>query len=383
MSGGGGESGFSLVELMVVSMILIAIFSGSFLVLKKARDSTSPQSSSGPHLYFESFATSRLKLYFSKLLQWTTQVAPFCDGASYFAYAGNRTSAGRELETLGADIRMSLSTLSFDETVKPTASLAGRFDEERDIPWGMMVPFDSRSDLIGGIYYIQPALRSFCGANDAGASNDRTDGDVVAEMCAWVDVCSAQEGNRSANPPNANVNNDIPILAQFLTGDNDTGTLAAPSFRMCFAFVGNLFSRTGDFVANSIDSGSSTGISAIDNPAVLGFAVTTATFIDSSLGTQLTCQDARHEMNRSFVIEADLFTVTNADKSIESKKQGFRKTRKRFVSEKFGVPVPNCNNESRNSPTNGVGTPVCIADPTFFYTCNSLSCTIPDPIITP
>ncbi|MEY2989044.1 MAG: hypothetical protein RJB13_2565, partial [Pseudomonadota bacterium] len=192
MSGGGGESGFSLVELMVVSMILIAIFSGSFLVLKKARDSTSPQSSSGPHLYFESFATSRLKLYFSKLLQWTTQVAPFCDGASYFAYAGNRTSAGRELETLGADIRMSLSTLSFGETVIPTASLAGRFDEERDIPWGMMVPFDSRSDLIGGISNIQPALRSFCGANDAGASNDRTDGDVVAEMCAWVDVCSAQ-----------------------------------------------------------------------------------------------------------------------------------------------------------------------------------------------
>jgi len=383
MSSGGRQSGFSLVELMVASMVLVVVFSGAFLVLKKARDATSPQSSTGPHLYFESFATSRLKLYFSKLMQWTTQVAPFCAQASKFAYAGNENSSGRELETLGADMRMALSTFSYEKALNiPPAGqgrLVGRFADDEPFPWGALVPFDSRSDGIGGIKNIQPALSSFCGENDDGAGNELSDGAVVAEMCAWVDVCSAQEANRTPNPPNGNVSASVlavPFLSQFAAGAGDVQSLSSDKFRMCFALVGNLFSRTGNFVA--VSAGSSTGVTSIDNPAVLGLAVATAQFVDSNLGTPITCNTAQHEMNRSFVVEADLFTVTNADKSTASKKQGYRKTRKRFVSEKFGVAVPNCNNESRGSPTNGVGIPICLADPTFFYSCPLLNCTRPD-----
>lgn len=368
----GGQYGFSLVELMVVSAILVIIFGGSFKVLKKARETTSAQASSAPHRYFESFATSRLKLFFSKLLQWSTHVDPFCSAASRYAYASNMTLTltERELETLGTDMRMSLSTFSYEQASQANGSLAGRFDDLNNFPWGALVPFDSRQAGVGSLLLIQPALSSYC-ANNSGQFSGAA---VAAEMCAWVDVCSGQEGDRSEGSGVATVDSATPLLVDFSTGSVGEVTSLASNqrFRMCFAFVGNLFSRTGDFVGNPL--GSSTGTSALDNPASLGLAVATANFINLNSGGQLNCEDARHEMNRGLSVDLELFSVLNADKEMSTRRQIFMKSQKRFVSEKFGVAVPNCKDTSRSSPANGVGEPYCIGDPTYFYSCQSKSC---------
>lgn len=383
------ESGFSLVELMIGAAILVALFGGSFMVLQKTRAGANARNSSGPHLYFESFASSRLKLYFSKLMQWTTHmgaspgqsanVATFCQDTRNFAYASGALdfsfapmqSAQR---TLGADMRMSLSTLEFREV--SNQPLTGRFAQNGSLgtifPWGAMVPFSSRSDAISGIGVVNPNLVAFCGGDKLPTSG------IGAEMCAWVDVCSGQEGNRSPNPvPNPNPTADgVPILAYTSVGaGDDTGLNGRSNFRMCFAFVGNLFSRVGDFT--NAAAGSSTGLNAVDNPAVLGLAVATAQFTNTSTGAPITCNQAVNEMNRSLKVRLDLYTALNADKSFRSGLQQHLRTRKEITSEKLGVSIPNCNNPSRNAPTNAAGNIVCIADPTWIYGCQN-TCANPD-----
>jgi prepilin-type N-terminal cleavage/methylation domain-containing protein len=58
------QSGFSLIELMIGAAILVTVFGGSFMVLQKTRARMNAGNSSGAHLYFESFASSRFNLYF-------------------------------------------------------------------------------------------------------------------------------------------------------------------------------------------------------------------------------------------------------------------------------------------------------------------------------
>lgn len=371
------ESGFSLVELMIGAAILVAVFGGSFMVLQKTRAGVNARNSSGPHLYFESFASSRLKLYFSKLMQWTTHmgastgqsanVGNFCQDTRQFAYASGaldfsfapRPTAQR---TLGADMRMSLSTLDFGEV--SNRPLTGRFADNR-FPWGAMVPFSNRTGAISGIDTVNPNLDALCRPGEKLPTSG-----IGAEMCAWVDVCSGQEGNRSPNPvPNPNPTADgVPILAYTSVGaGDDTGLNGRNEFRMCFAFVGNLFSRVGDFT--NAAAASSTGLNAVDNPAVLGLAVATAQLTNTSTGARITCNQAVNEMNRSLKVRLDLYTALNADKSFRSGLQQHLRTRKEITSEKLGVSIPNCENPSRDAPIDAAGNNVCIADPTWTYRC--------------
>jgi prepilin-type N-terminal cleavage/methylation domain-containing protein len=372
------QSGFSLIELMIGAAILVTVFGGSFMVLQKTRARMNAGNSSGAHLYFESFASSRLKLYFAKLMQWTTHVgavngqhanvASFCQNTRNFAYASGALdfsfapmpSAQR---TLGADMRMSLSTLEFTQV--SAEPLTGRFAQNGPLgtisPWGAMVPFSSRTDAISGIGTVNPNLDLFCRGDKLPTSG------IGAEMCAWVDVCSGQEGNRTPKPvPNPDPTaDDVPILAYEQAGGADIiGLDGRSNFRMCFAFVGNLFSRVGDFT--NAAAASSTGLYAVDNPAVLGLAVATAQFTNTSTGAAITCDQAVNEMNRSLKVRLDLYTALNADKSFRSGLQQHFRTRKEITSEKLGVAIPNCENPalSANRDEN-----VCIADPTWIYSC--------------
>ena len=390
------QSGFSLVELMVASMVLVIVFGGAFALLTKTRKVARAQNISGPHIHFETFATSKLKLYFAKLLQWTTHVATtapagavaeFCKGAGKFAYAGNLggdsefasmnyppTDPSRSRRTLGADMRMALSTFDFEDA-NGNKGLAKRHSDVNDYPWGALVPFDSRSGSTG-ITDVNPALSDFCG-DDKSSLKSASGVDNAREMCAWVDVCSAQEGDRSANPPHPKVP-DNPFILTFEgttpAGSSDLG--GQKNFRMCFAFVGNLFSRTGNFIASS--GASSTGLDALDNPAVLGLAVASATFVNTNSGEDMTCDVAKHQMYRSMKVSLELFTASNVDRSLNTKKQLFFKTRQQFVSEKLGIALPNCQDPSRNSPVNLAGNATCIGDPTFFFACDTKDCANPD-----
>jgi prepilin-type N-terminal cleavage/methylation domain-containing protein len=370
------QSGFSLIELMIGAAILVAVFGGSFMVLQKTRAGVNARNTSGPHLYFESFASSRLKLYFSKLMQWTTHmgaspgqsanVANFCQDTRQFAYASGALDFGfapraTAQQTLGADMRMSLSTLEFTQV--SNRPLTGRV-AENGFPWGAMVPFSNRTDAISGIDTVNFNLDALCRGDKLPTSG------IGAEMCAWVDVCSGQEGNRSPNPvPNPNPTADgVPILAYTSVGGGDvTGLNNRTDFRMCFAFVGNLFSRVGDFT--NAAAASSTGLNAVDNPAVLGLAVATAKFTNTSTGKDITCNVAVNEMNRSLKVKLDLYTTLNADKSFRSGLQQHFRTQKEITSEKLGVSIPNCDNPSRDVPIDAAGNKVCIADPTWIYRC--------------
>ena len=367
------QSGFSLIELMIGAAILVAVFGGSFMVLQKTRAGVNARNSSGAHHYFESFASSRLKLYFSKLMQWTTHVgaelnqhanvARFCEATSNFAYASGETIFGFARDpqvarqTLGADMRMSLSTLDYAQV--SNLALTGRVGQN-GFPWGAMVPFSNRTNAIAGLEVVNINLSNLCVGDRLPTSG------IGAEMCAWVDVCSGQAGNRTPNPvPNPDPTADgVPILASLPVG-GDIGRLAGRSnFRMCFAFVGNLFSRVGDFT--NAAAASSTGLNAVDNPAVLGLAVATAQFTNTSTGAPITCNQAVNEMNRSLKVRLDLYTTLNADKSFRSGLQQHFRTRKEITSEKLGVAIPNCENPALSANGNRN---VCIADPTWIYSC--------------
>ncbi|MFZ9520541.1 MAG: prepilin-type N-terminal cleavage/methylation domain-containing protein, partial [Silvanigrellaceae bacterium] len=62
------QGGFSLLELMVGLTVLLTVVGFSFKNLVGLRKSMNRITTTGPHLYFESFAVSRLKLYFAKMM---------------------------------------------------------------------------------------------------------------------------------------------------------------------------------------------------------------------------------------------------------------------------------------------------------------------------
>lgn len=425
MSMTSNNRGLSLVELMVGTAILTIVFGGTFTLLSKLRKVSAAQNNSGPHLFFETFATARLKLYFSKLMQWTSQMnanvntpgdfndkcdadpkndtarlkmacrtentGRFCEQTSQFAYATGEssfnfapTSAMAE-RTLGADLRMAASTFDYEFASKN--SLVGIYDQDftdkdgKPTGWGAMVPFSGRDRDEDGINRINPNFSKFCDTSEFKPTSG-----VGAEMCAWVDVCSAQQGNRTAEPPpSPNPTADgIPILAFDATGSGDVQGLenlsaANPAFRMCFVFVGNLFSKTGIFVQKSAagTTDSSTGVEAIDNPSVLGLAVATARFVNTKTGQPLTCKSAVNEMYRSMKVTVELYTALNADQTVSSQKQIFYRSTKEITSEKLGVPITNCNIPSKGVLTNGAGQKICIADPIWNYRCEP-SCANPE-----
>jgi prepilin-type N-terminal cleavage/methylation domain-containing protein len=376
------QSGFSLVELMVGMTILVIIFGGSFQVLSKVRTTAKAQDTSGPHMFFETFASARLRLYYSKLMQWIAHVgAPDCSDARRYAYASNDVAlpggpSGNPLHnnrTLGADMRMSLSTLNYGQVA--ARGLTGRLNDDAET-WGALVPFSSRNVAPDAIFAANAGLASFCDAN--GALLEDSQG-TARELCAWVETCSNQRGNRRpTRPPNPDVTNDgVPYLsASQLGGLSVQGLNGLSRFRMCFAFVGNLFSRSGNVVTAAPER----ELEVIDNPSVLGLVVATANFRNTNTGAALTCNQAVNEMYRSMNVGLNIYTVLNAESTVASRKQLVFKTMKEFSSEKIGASVPNCRNRP-SIPVNGIR-PICISAPTWLYQCPEREqCAEPVPIV--
>ncbi len=369
---------------MVGMTILVIIFGGSFRVLSKVRTTAKAQDTSGPHMFFETFASARLRLYYSKLMQWIAHVgAPDCSDARRFAYASNDGAlpggpSGNPLFnnlTLGADMRMALSTLRYEDVDAPNETLTGRLDN-RAGTWGALVPFSSRNVAPDAIFAANAGLASFCDAN--GALLEDSQG-TARELCAWVETCSNQRGNRRpTRPPNPDVTNDgVPYLsASQLGGLSVQGLNGLSRFRMCFAFVGNLFSRSGNVVTSPLPPGSE--LEVIDNPSVLGLVVATANFRNTNTGNALTCNQAVNEMYRSMNVGLNIYTVLNAESTVASRRQLVFKTMKEFSSEKIGASVPNCRNRP-SIPVNGIR-PICISAPTWLYQCPE-QCAEPIPIV--
>lgn len=388
MRGLNKQSGFSLVELMVGMTILIIVFGGSFSLLSRVRTNAKAQDTAGPHLFFETFASSRLRLFYSKLMQWITHMgAADCSDASSFAYAsntlnlpfppsgGDRVHANR---TLGADMRMALSTFDYSDAAGTplTGRLDGNFPSAANAAWGALVPFSSRNVQPDALFAANASLASFCDRNNVGLSDGQGS---AREFCSWVETCSNQRGNRRpSRPMNPDITADgVPYLsASQVGGLSVTGLNGLSQFRMCFAFVGNLFSRTG----NVVTTPPVRELEVIDNPSVLGLAVATATFRNTYTGGAMTCNVAMNEMHRSLNVRLNIYTVLNAESTIDSKKQLVFKTMKEFSSEKIGVSVANCNNK----PFIPVGfdgiNDTCIAAPVWLYRC-SRNCADPQAFV--
>jgi len=371
------QSGFSLIELMVGMTILIIVFGGSFMVLNKARVSARARDTAGPHLFFETFASSRLRLYYSKLMQWVAHAgAQDCSDALRFAFASNdavlaggppANDQAFNNRTLGADMRMALSTLDYAEVA--ANPLTGRLNQG-GAAWGALVPFSTRLVRPSAIMDANANLASFCNANEGVLEDSQG---AAREFCNWVDTCSGQDGNRAPQRPlTPDITNDGVNYLSPRAGVSSLNNLS--SFRMCFAFVGNLFSRTG----NVVNGAAARELEVIDNPSVLGLAVATATFRNSNTGQAITCNQAVNEMHRTLNVRLNLYTVLNAESSVASKKQLAFKTMKEFSSEKIGVSVPNCSNRPP-IPVNGLR-PVCIAAPLWLYQCRE-ECADPVPIV--
>ena len=160
------QNGFSLLELMIGTTLLVVIFGSSFQLLAKMRTASSEQSISGSHIYFETFAANRLRIYFSKLMQWTThmsaygdagKVSNFCKETRRFAFASGKMDfnfapkASLAEDTLGADIRMSLSTLTRGQI--DSDGLTNK-NSNTDYLWGAIVPFASLNSNVDGLKKI-------------------------------------------------------------------------------------------------------------------------------------------------------------------------------------------------------------------------------------
>lgn len=448
------QSGLSLVEALVSASLLTLVFGATFLLMGKSRSSFNALEADGHHLHFETFAASRLRLYFSKVMQWTTHLGgesddnddmrkksfkDFCKATNNFAYSyapldfpsftsedkekvkckdgvmvrkadGSKiyeededgdpvfdtgeeypcstgeTSGGFKawlnkeeipLRTLAADMRMSLSTLNYSQATSGDWKENGLLDkfDASEFLWGAMIPFASggleSSSNVDSLWRANPNMATFCKDQ-----NYRPERGIGEEMCRWVDWCSGQ--NRTANPEGDSVN----ILQHGSGGGQFINELyGSDTFRMCFVFTGNLFSKTGDLFAAGSDS--SRGINAIDNPANLGLAVATARFMDSRTAEKVKCEDSIFNMNRNMKVRLHLYTVSSADKQYSTKKQSYHKTIKEFTAEKLGVDRPNCRNKRQRramSLKNSEGLPICIADPLFHYVCSEDDdCGQPDP----
>jgi prepilin-type N-terminal cleavage/methylation domain-containing protein len=373
------QEGFTLLELMVGLTILLAVFGFSFKNLAGLRKGMNRITTSGPHLYFESFAVSRLKLYFAKLMQWNTHLCKdgstnlscVCSTASYFAYAPitNNLTSGKANPavgnmTLGADLRMSLSTFTLKEIAPngingPFKTLIDLAAEKRvdsgANPWGALIPFHTVSDEWA---LANPSSRAWCN-NTAAASTG-----VVGEMCKKFEACAQVAGGLGGARPT----NQIGTQAGATPDIKNLDTVS-----MCFVYAGNMFSRP-EFAANNPDEAKrSAGIGSIDYPSVVGLVVAEARFINNSNLQALTCEGAATEMNRSLKIKLTIYSAINAD--LDVKKQGAQKSIREITGEKMGVPIPNCEAPGRGGFSAVGDETVCIEDPTFIYECKS-TCTV-------
>jgi len=365
-----------MIELMVGMTILIIVFGGSFAVLNKVRTTAKAQDTSGPHLFFETFASSRLRLFFSKLMQWVAHVgAADCSDAHLYAYASNNSSIQRtplagvpnnailNSRTLGADMRMALSTLRYEAV--DTETFQNRFQDNAGL-WGALVPFTTREVAPGALSEANRSLDSYCARDNVAGGLGDSDG-TAREFCNWVETCSKQRARRNPlRALNPDLTDDgIPYLT--IPAGEDSKAVSSlngrEAFRMCFAFAGNLFSRTGNVVTTPVDP----ELQVIDNPSLVGLAVATATFRNTDTGARMTCNQAVNEMNRTLNVRLMLYTVLNSDRTVASKKQLVFKTLKEFSSEKIGAAVPNCA-QVPPMPVNG-GRAVCIGAPAWLYQC--------------
>lgn len=370
------QGGFSLLELMVGLTVLLTVVGFSFKNLVGLRKSMNRITTTGPHLYFESFAVSRLKLYFAKMMQWNTHVCKngaasvdcVCSTADYFAYAPVKsnlsapkggTAVGNM--TLGADLRMSLSTFTLKE-IAP-AGIGGSFKTLLDLaaerradtgsnPWGALIPFHTISDEW---IPANPSSRSWCNSSVSGS------GGVLGEMCKKFESCASVAG--VARPANQ--------LGAMATGGVDIS--GSKKATMCFVYAGNMFSRPEFTVNNTDEKNRSAGIGALDYPSVVGLVVAEARFINNSNLAEITCKEAAFEINRSLKIKLEIYTAINAD--LEVKKQSAEKSVREITGEKMGVAIPNCDAPGRGGFSAVGDETVCIEDPTFIYECKS-TCTV-------
>jgi len=358
----------SLAELLVGAAILVTVFSLSFKNLAQIRGGMSRVTTSGPHLFFESFAVSRLKLFYAKLMQWNTHVCRdgssntscFCRDAAYFAYSpvsnanivSGRGGATVGQRTLGLDLRLALSTFQIEEmmdgaSVKTLIEIANDRRAQPDAaPWGAMIPFHIIEDE------WKPAnsfSREWCAAPPPRGPADN-DGSLGSEMCDQFARCTAEGGR--ARQPNQ--------IGTFDGAETDIRGLRSTS--MCFVFAGNLFSRSDTTLA---DTKKSAGLSSLDYPSVIGLAIGEARFVNNTNSSEITCQQASTEMNRSLKVKLTLYTALHADLQ-DTKKLQVHKSVREITGEKLGVSIPNCFSPGRG----GTGDLKCFRDPTWNYECS-------------
>lgn len=374
------QSGFSLAEVLVSAFLLVIVFGAVFMLTARSKKSSNALHASGHHLHFESFASSRLRLFYSKLLQWTVHLGhksgesgfrnvsnEFCKGSSEISYAAADSPLNTEIfqKTLGADMRMSLSTLDYPQVTSGAWRTDGLMDkyETDGFLWGAMVPFSAQASDVSKLERANPNLAAYCAAE----SLYRPTQGLGQEMCRWVDWCTGV--GPETNPEETEAADVIKALAPVSGGRFISDLAGQKQFRMCFVFAGNLFTKKGSYY--SAGSASSLGVNAIDNPATLGVAIATAQFVDARHGETITCEKSVYNMNRSLRVRLNLYTVLNADKVVSSKKQTFGKTVKHVTAEKLAVDTPNCSNENRKMRTykNADNQMICIADPIFHYAC--------------
>lgn len=472
------QAGLSLVELLIGLAVLSIGFGAAVQLMGTSRKSLKSAMNSGHQIHFETFASSRIRFYFSKILQWTTHLGGdqedksqmtkrvyrnYCKETRNFAYAtaplpfedftpeirrkvklkerkdgsvvvvtkkdktpvyeenedGDPvfvqfdTKAGKYTEiadpddesesgvslldpsdkfinwvknhdkgdtkkvylnkidvvkaTLAADMRMALSTLNYEQTrAWDDTGLLDKYDENSFL-WGAMVPFGSGASTNDSLARVNPNLQKYC----SDTKYKPTSG-AGKEMCDWVSWCSSS--NRDENPNK----DDVKLLEYSEGAKNSVNEFYGQSkVRMCFAFVGNLFSRTGTFY-EAAKTSSSNGL----NPAVLGFAVATARIVNIRNDEELICQNSIYNMFRQLKVDLMLYSVFNADKEVKTNEQVIQKTLRDFTSEKLGVERPNCKASAsrlRVNMKNSTGAPICIGDPLLHFTCSGdFKCGPPD-----
>lgn len=279
-------------------------------------------------------------------------------------------------KTLAADIRMSLSSLSYQQVMQGDWKTSGLLDkyEKNEFLWAAMVPFTSggfnASENVDSLWKVNPNLAQYCDPTKVW----RPKKGFGEEMCRWVDWCSAHNRGTVPNPESCQVEGqECKILSYTAGSDSSISTQldGISTFRMCFAYVGNMFSKSGDFYNGT--SAQTSGAEGIDNPAAVAMAVATARIVDNRTGEKVKCEDSIYNMNRSMKVRLHLYTVLAADKKENSGKQIYHKSVKEFTSEKIAMDRPNCRNKRgrhRLNPKNQSGQSICIADPLFHYVCS-------------
>lgn len=359
---------------MVGLTLLLAVFGFSFRNLQELRKGLQRVTTTGPHLFFESFAASRLKLYFAKLMQWNTHVCPdgstdatcICTDAAYFAYGPINSGLGSGKGgsnignmTLGSDMRLALSTFKIND-IAPNGDSApfstlidvskSKSAKPQEVPWGALIPFHTVDEWKNANEFS----RNWCSERRPVA------GSVGDEMCQRFEACSqVADGLGGARPIN-----------QLGTQSGARKSLVGvEEFSMCFVFAGNLFTRSDNTNINN----QSLGLAALDHPAVVGLVVARARFVNNANQQPLKCDDAANEMNRSLKVNLEIYTALNADNN-DKKKQTAQKSIREITGEKLGVAAPNCNAPSRGGLSAVNRKAVCLEDPTYIYQCSN-TCT--------